>query len=491
MVEQSLVYIYLFLCSILFISHTRSAPVINETSSVPLLLLISFDGFRWDYPDIYKLPHFDSLQKRGVRVKHIDNSFATVTFPSHYTMVTGLFEETHGIVANSMYDPVLKAVADISTMNDTKWWSQNAYSQPIWVSNQLASDVLQRRSGVIDWPGSSVPINGYRPYEYLDFDITRSLDSAFRQILKWFREPAASRINFGAVYHAEPDVTGHLHGPISPEMNETLKKCDDYLGGLLQMIDDDDYLRQNLNVIITSDHGMHDVEKTHRIFLVDYIDKSLFTAYGGRAFANIFANKASDIDRLYANLSNLTDYEVYKKSQIPVEYHYKSNVRVGDILIVGKVGHDVIIPGDETYAHIVGDHGYDNRAESMHPILYAFGPAFYQNLLAEPFRNVDLYPLMSHVLHLKQRPTNGSLSNVKHILVDFRPEMSSTILVIICLTLVALSAILFTVCAWRHSRQLVYVPPDKVIVEYHRLNNQEGAFDYSSEGEDDIDNEKL
>lgn len=99
-----------------------------------------------------------------------------------------------------------------------------------------------------------------------------------------------------------------------------------------------------------------------------------------------------------------------------------------DILIVGKVGHDIIIPGDETYGHIVGDHGYDNRAESMHPILYAFGPAFYQNLLAEPFRSVDLYPLMSHVLHLKQRPTNGSLSNVKHILVDFRPELSSTIL---------------------------------------------------------------
>ena len=122
MVEQNLVYIYLFLCSILFISYTRSAPVINETSSVPLLLLISFDGFRWDYPDIYKLPHFDSLQKRGVRVKHIDNSFATATFPSHYIMVTGLFEETHGIVANSMYDPVLKAVADITTMNDTKWW---------------------------------------------------------------------------------------------------------------------------------------------------------------------------------------------------------------------------------------------------------------------------------------------------------------------------------------------------------------------------------
>ncbi len=98
--------------------------VINKTSltSPPLLLLISFDGFRWDYPDLYKLPHFNSLITRGVRVKYINNAFATVTFPSHFTMITGLYEETHGIVANTMYDPKLNATTTMDTMNDTKWW---------------------------------------------------------------------------------------------------------------------------------------------------------------------------------------------------------------------------------------------------------------------------------------------------------------------------------------------------------------------------------
>jgi predicted AlkP superfamily pyrophosphatase or phosphodiesterase len=106
----------------LLISSIDSAPIITNQSSPPLLLLISFDGFRWDYPDIYKLPNFDSIFKRGVRVKHIDNSFATVTFPSHFTMVTGLYEETHGIVANEIYDRTLKDFANKNTMNDTKWW---------------------------------------------------------------------------------------------------------------------------------------------------------------------------------------------------------------------------------------------------------------------------------------------------------------------------------------------------------------------------------
>lgn len=95
---------------------------IEKSPPVPLLLLISFDGFRWDYPDLYHLPHFDQLTKRGVRLENIENSFATVTFPSHFTMITGLFEETHGIVANTIYDPTFNESVTIAGMNDTKWW---------------------------------------------------------------------------------------------------------------------------------------------------------------------------------------------------------------------------------------------------------------------------------------------------------------------------------------------------------------------------------
>jgi len=114
--------IFLVLLLISFIDCSTISTKTSSSPPPPLLLLISFDGFRWDYPDIYKLPNFDSILKRGVRVKHIDNSFATVTFPSHFTMATGLYEETHGIVANQIYDPILNEVAGQSTMNHTKWW---------------------------------------------------------------------------------------------------------------------------------------------------------------------------------------------------------------------------------------------------------------------------------------------------------------------------------------------------------------------------------
>ncbi|CAF1092106.1 unnamed protein product [Rotaria sordida] len=474
-------FLLLFFC--LLISFINPSPISNTISSPPpLLLLISFDGFRWDYPDIYNLPNFNSLIKRGVRVKHIDNSFATVTFPSHFTIATGLYEETHGIVANNIYDPILNDVGTVTTMNDAKWWSQNPYSQPIWVSNQLANDSTQRRSGVIAWPGSNVPINGHLPIKYEAFESDRSFDSILKQIFAWFREPIDTRINFGAIYHSQPDATGHAYGPISSQMNETLQECDDYVGVLLKLIDNDKNLKTNLNVIITSDHGMHDVPKNHKIFLEDYIDKSLFSAYGGHSFANIFVNNKEDIDRIYASLSTIPNYEVYKKAQIPDEYHYKSNVRIGDILIVGKVGYEVFV-SNTTDADLLGDHGYDNRAESMHPIFYGFGPAFRSNLLAEPFRNVDIYPLMCYILHLNQRKTNGSLDNVKHILIDFSP-------IIIFIILVIVTAFIYTICACRHCRKLIYVETRIVPDQYRLLSNSDGSKNnlIVSESEDEQEN---
>lgn len=140
-----------FFTSLFFISSSHSLPK-QSNNSLPLLLLISLDGFRWDYPDIYYLPNFNSILKRGVRVKHIDNSFATVTFPSHFTIITGLYEETHGIVANHIYDPELNAVAAPETMNDPKWWYVIAMNSKdsIWMFHFLGHRIrTHNRCGLV------------------------------------------------------------------------------------------------------------------------------------------------------------------------------------------------------------------------------------------------------------------------------------------------------------------------------------------------------
>ena len=199
---------------------------------------------------------------------------------------------------------------------------------------------------MIAWPGCAVPINGHQAAKFQRYNGSRTFDSIIKQIFQWFHEPESTRINFGVMYYPQPDMDGHIYGPISIEMAKTLKTIDGYIGLLLDLIDKDDYLRKNLNVIITSDHGMHEVDDVHVIRLEKIIDQSLYDAFGGRSFANIFVKNSTrfdrnwirknillivefDIDRIYANLSGLTHYEVYKKADIPDEYHYQFNVRIG------------------------------------------------------------------------------------------------------------------------------------------------------------------
>ena len=166
------------------------------------------------------------------------------------------------------------------------------------------------------------------------------------------------------------------------------------------------------------------------------------------------------------------------------------------------MGYEIVLPGTQSYLDYLGDHGYDNRAESMHPIFYAFGPAFQRNLLAQPFRNVDIYPLMSYLLRLNPRVTNGSFDRVKHILAEFPARTASDyfgkfadilythsflILVLICLIIITIFSIIFTACACRHSRKLIYVPPVNEPVQYRLLNNDEDSTNnlVASDSEDE------
>ena len=70
-------------------------------------LLVSFDGFRASYLDAQDpsaLPELTALWRGGVRAS-LRPRFISKTFPNHYSLVTGLNEQTHGIVANRFFDP--------------------------------------------------------------------------------------------------------------------------------------------------------------------------------------------------------------------------------------------------------------------------------------------------------------------------------------------------------------------------------------------------
>lgn len=254
----------------------------------PKLLLISFDGFRNDYLQRAHLPHLESFKKEGVYAKNgLKNVFITKTFPNHFTLVTGLYEESHGIVGNTMFDPVLNETFNLYTKpevaRDPRWFDVGA--EPIWVTNQLQN--CKHRSGVIMWPGCEAPVKGVLPTRYFGYNPKMSNYSRVDQIVKWFNATDYP-INLGVLYFEQPDEIGHAFGASSVQVVETIQGLDKVVGYLLSELEKNKLLH-GMNIIITSDHGMVDAENV--INLDEFVDPSLYRIFQSDPVANVLPNE--------------------------------------------------------------------------------------------------------------------------------------------------------------------------------------------------------
>ncbi len=230
--------------------HSLNQPRGQSVRERPKLLLLSFDGFRWDYLDRVPVPNFDSLIEEGVMVKQVESAYITKTFPNHYSMVTGLYAETHGIVANEMYDPVLNRSFSMETdsVYESLWWEE---AVPLWVTIQKAGG----RSGAAMWPGSDVKIHGMFPNQYLQYNASVSFESRVERIIEWFSAPKEEAVDFAVLYWEEPDESGHNLGPESPLMDVVIAGIDEKLGFLMNELKKAG-LYERVNLIVTSDHGI-------------------------------------------------------------------------------------------------------------------------------------------------------------------------------------------------------------------------------------------
>ncbi|KAL4630511.1 ectonucleotide pyrophosphatase/phosphodiesterase family member 5 [Arapaima gigas] len=375
------------------------------------LLLVSFDGFRWDYLQRVTTPNFDALIKDGVQVKHVENVYITKTYPNHYTMVTGLYAESHGIVANEMYDPSLNQAFSMNKMDvyDSRWWDE---AEPLWVTNQRAG----HRSGAVMWPGSDVEIRGTYPTHYLLYNSSVSFEVRVQKLIDWFKSKEA--INFGVLYWEEPDESGHSLGPESPLMNAVITDIDEKLGFLVEQLKSAG-LFDTMNIIITSDHGMTAMSTEKIIELDNYVNGDLYTIIDKSPVVAILP-KEGKFDEVYSALVNKNpNMTVYNREDIPDHYNYKQNARIMPIIIEAKEGWTIVQNKNGTF--MLGNHGYDNRLPSMHPLFVAHGPAFRQGYKKDGMRSVDLYPLMCSILGIQPSPNNGSLSNVQDLLKQTHP----------------------------------------------------------------------
>nr|XP_033770271.1 ectonucleotide pyrophosphatase/phosphodiesterase family member 7-like isoform X1 [Geotrypetes seraphini] len=443
----------------------------NEKKGFNKLLVISFDGFRWDYDHDVETPNLDYITKAGVKAKYITPPFVTMTSPSHFTTITGRWVEEHGVIHNMMFNPqTLKKFSFKETQNKTEWWDNGVL--PLWITAQNQG----RKTGSFHYPGGGANYSGQSVYRSLVESLSHpdSNETEWREnidiVLKWFTE---EDFDFVTLYYGEPDQVGHLKGPETEERRIIIRQIDRTIGYLINAIETHN-LKDKLNVIITSDHGMTTIKKApnvQEILLSKYINFKNLTKfdivdYGGHG---MILPKPGKEEELYQALKNAHPHlHVYKKEEFPVHLHYAKNDRILPIIVYADLGYN--INGRIIIYVNKGDHGFDNINMDMKTIFRAFGPDFKKNYIAEPFDSIHIYPLMCKLLGVNPEPNNGSLAITQEMLLGTldpsqpQPDHSEEITFMVLIAVGVVLSILVVIF-------IVYVP--YTIIKRKKGPNQE------------------
>ncbi|MCK4568661.1 MAG: alkaline phosphatase family protein [Bacteroidales bacterium] len=400
--------IFLFLAgAIVFIAGSCC----NKEESRPYLVVLSMDGFRWDYPDSIPTPNLDVIAQSGVKAKSLQPAFPSKTFPNHYTMATGLYPNSHGIVLNSFWDPDSNIYYAIR-MNEAVGNGYFYGGEPIWVTAEKQGV----KSASYFWVGSEAEINGYRPSIWKKYDHDFPYEQRLDSVLAWLQLPEDQRPHLIMWYMDEPDHSGHYYGPFAEGTNEVIMYQDSLMGVYLDKIAGLP-IADEINLIITSDHGMQASDPERTEYLEDYIKKSWLTELQGyNPNYNILAADGC-LDSLYQALLTAEHFKVWKAGEVPERLNYGTHPRCMDLIVCADSAWRIKIKRDGRRGSL-GDHGYDNRNTDMHAIFYASGPAFKKGHFHPTFNNVDLYPLMAYVLGLEPAEVDGRFENVKGMLTE-------------------------------------------------------------------------
>ena len=379
----------------------------------PYVVMISIDGFRWDLADKYNAKFLKQMRDKGVQAQSMRPSYPSLTFPNHYAIVSGMYPSHNGLVDNYFYSPARKAsykVGDNRAVTDGSWYN----GSPLWV--------LAEKAGMLSasyyWVGSEAAIDGIRPTYYYKYNEQIPIDRRVAAVKDWLELPAAKRPHLITFYFPEVDHNEHIHGVDAPEVATAVQFVDSSIHLLY-----DSCMATGLpiNFIVVSDHGFANLDSTKYLSVPAGIDTSHYMLTGGSAMVHIYAkDKAGKktLNKLYKSLkTNSDNYAVYKASKTPRSWHYRSkdakDGRIGDITLVPNPPYSFYFGGRKQ----LGAHGFDNRLQDMQATFYAWGPAFKQHYKRASFQNVNVYPLVAHILGLSyHHKIDGKLQEVKDLL---------------------------------------------------------------------------
>lgn len=392
--------------------HVDHGPNSPEAQKQHYVVLVSLDGFRWDYPRKFGAPHLLALGKQGAWAPNgMIPSYPSLTFPNHFTIVTGLYPEHHGLVANSFYDETRQAryaISDAKAVSDGTWYT----GTPLW----SLAESQGMRAACLFWPGSEAKIADFLPTYYLRFDDKIDPTARIDQVLAWLKLPPEDRPHFITLYFSSPDHEGHQFGPDAPETRAAVARVDELVGKLKSALDKTGL---PIDLVVVSDHGMAKVEGGW-ITLDQFADLSGFETAG----ALLYAKTEEDRVRVYNQLKKASGaFVVFRRKDVPAGLNYIQNPREGDPVVIATgpfaIRAHAQADGKPDQPPIAGMHGFDPRKlPDMKASFFAAGPDIVPGKTVAPFENVNLYPLLAHILGLTPPKTDGDLNVLSGVLHD-------------------------------------------------------------------------
>lgn len=372
----------------------------------PYVVLVSFDGFRYDYVERYNLPNFKKFISQGVSAEALIPAFPSKTFPNHYTLVTGLYPGNHGLVDNDFYDPIQKKkyyTRNRKAVEDPSFYG----GTPLW---QLAQQHGLKAASFY-WVGSEAKIQGSFPDYYRMYDVKVKNVERVEQTINWLKLSEAVRPHFISLYFSMIDHEAHASGSTSEETQKVLHAADSLVGMLMNEVQK---IKLPINIVIVSDHGLYEMKRDEKVFR--YVDqliniKDTSVVFGNAGSQVHFYTKR--VDSLYQVLkAQERGFKTYKQSEFPKRWHYE-NVRSGDILIVAEPGTYFLNTPFKDMAEWegtgnFGEHGYDPAlTDQVNGIFYAMGPNVKKGMKVKPFENIHVYPFVAKILGLKTPKIDG------------------------------------------------------------------------------------
>lgn len=381
----------------------------------PTLLLVSLDGVHPDMLGRGDTPHLDRLAREGVRAAWMQPSYPALTFPNHYTLVTGLRPDRHGVVHNAMYDDDLGAFAlkDRDAVGDGRWWG----GEPLWVTAERAG----LPTATMFWPGSEAPVQGVRPTRWYPYEDGLALEVRIDRVLGWLSEPAATRPRLATLYFEHPDHAGHGYGPDSPQLHAALRDVDAAIGDLLSAIAARG-LRDRVNLVIVSDHGMAPVPSGQVVAVEDMVDPADAQVVSTGQVVGFRPRPGREAAAAAALLGAHERYDCWRREALPARWQYGQHPRVPPIVCQMHVGWDAVPRANLARRpdRTRGSHGYDPAAPEMRAIFIAHGPAFRSGTELPGFDNVDVYPLLARLLDVEPAEHDGDARTLLPALRDDR-----------------------------------------------------------------------